>query len=192
MGAGALVGLVSIVCVSAGAAEPQKKPAAPLIVTVSFSKKQPTLTEVNDGDFKVTVTLENKTKKDITIWPYLTVRLLDAKGKDVEDALALGRWGLIQTDSVIESVPFASLKAGKKYQLRFGLNSQMYDPDIIRGWKLPSAGEYKLVIHYRYNRADAKKKYGQGASNLDKTDKPWNKAVEFEKKVEVKLTVKED
>jgi hypothetical protein len=139
----------------------------------------------------VTVTLKNTTKEDLVLWPYLSLRVLDAKGKDVPRSRFIGRWGVRGTPSILEGIPFKTVKAGKSLTIKFAVSGFMYDADAIKGWKLPKAGDYKLVVRYHYDRAAARKKYGEGAADIDNADKPWNKAVEIDSKEEIKLIVKD-
>jgi hypothetical protein len=166
-----------------------KKPADPVKITVELPKDAPTLDQVNQGKYKVAVQLKNTGKKDLVLYPYLGVEVQDAKGKAVPRSRFIGRWGLLTTNSIVEGIPFVFLKPGKTHKIEIGLPFYLYDENAITGWKLPAKGQYKLVLRYRFDRADIKQKFGRGCKDLDNKTKPWNRALEINKKVEVKLKV---
>jgi hypothetical protein len=168
----------------------KKKPADPLQITVDVPKKAPTLGQVNWGRFQITVNLKNTGKKDLILWPYLSLEPLDAKGKAVERSRFIGRWGRRSTDSILEGVPFITLGPGKVHKFKFAVSGFFLDADAITGWQLPAAGEYKLVIRYQFDRAAVKKKYGSGCKDLDNAKQPWNRAHPADWKKEVKVKVK--
>jgi len=161
-----------------------------LKITINTPKDPPTLAEVNSGRYAITLTIENTGKEDVVLWPYLSVEVMDSKGKPVERSRFIGRWGLLSTPSIIEAVPFVNLGAGKTRKIEVKLNAHQWDADAITGWRLPAAGDYVVVLHYHYDRAAAKKSYGKGCDDIDKKNAQWNRALEVDKKAEVKLTVK--
>jgi hypothetical protein len=169
-----------------------EKAATPLTITVVVPKKPPTLGEVNDGTFKAHVKLENTSKESLVLWPFLSAKLLDSRGKPVRPSLYLGRWGLRQSDSVLEDIPFITLKPGQTHNLEVGIASYILDPMAITGWQLPSKGEYKLELRYEYDRAKAKKAFGDGCRDIDNPKRPWNHALPISRKIEIKLQVAED
>jgi hypothetical protein len=175
----------------AQAANPQKadKQAPDLKITLEQPKGDPTLEEVNTGRHTLTVKFENAGKADVLLWPYLSLEVLDSEGKPVRRSMRIGRWGLRKSASIIEDITFLALKPGESKQYKIRLDGYAYDADAITGWRLPAAGEYRLVFHYKYNRDEAKKRYGKGCKTLENPDMPWNRALEVDRKLEAKLKV---
>jgi hypothetical protein len=172
-----------------GKAGDAKKPADPLKISVESPKKAPTLDQVNRGRYKVTVLLKNTGKKELILYPYLGVEILDTKGNAVPRSVFIGRWGRYSTDSIVDGIPFITLKPSKSHKFEVVLSHYRYDENAITGWKLPAKGQYKLVLRYRFDRAAIKMKFGRGCKDLDGKTKPWNQALEIDKKMEVKLKV---
>jgi hypothetical protein len=171
----------------AGEDDESKKPVK---ITAQPSKASPDLKDVNQGRFNVAFAIKNTGKEDTVIWPYLSVQILDSEGKSVEKTRDLGRWGLIRSPSILEEVHFVTLKPGKTHTIVVNLNQYMHDADKISAWRLAKPGKYKAVLHYSFDRAETKKKYGKGCQAIDDPTKPWNQALEVDEKIEVKLSVK--
>jgi RNA polymerase sigma factor (sigma-70 family) len=166
----------------------------PLQLSVQVPKDQPTLSQFNGGQYQVTVHLKNMTDKDAVVWPYLMVKVRDGEGNTIPPSQRQGKYGARSGErSILEEMDFVTVKPGKAHvvQVQFG-NSATHDPEAIVGYQLPGEGEYILEVNYQFNRAGIKKRFGAGARDVDHADKAWNRAVEFEKKVEVLIRVMAD
>ena len=141
-------------------ADEKKTSAGPLKVSVDKTEASANLDDVNQGRFTISLALKNTSKVDIVLWPYLSVQVLDADGKLVQKSRNLGRWGLIRSPSVLEEVRFVTVKPGKTHTIEFNMKQYMFDADTISAWRLEEPGEHKARLHYAYDRAKVKKKYG--------------------------------
>ncbi len=169
------------------------KQAEPLKITIELPKDPPTVKAVNKGTYRPTIKVDNLSKEEVVLWPFATLTVLDDKGNAVGNSFRIGRYGLrLDNKSVIEGISFTTLKPGEAMKLDINLPMYTHDPMMMLGWKLPGKGEYTLRAEYKYNRAEVKKDLGGGANDLDNPKQPWNRAVEFEKKVEIKLKVEGD
>lgn len=149
-----------------------------------------TLAAANSSDFAITLQIENPAENEVLIWPYLSVELLDADGKPVKRSRGLGRWGRRKTPSIIEGIKFPAIAAKASHDININLQHYSWDPGMLIGWKLTAPGDYTLKLHYNFDRAAIKTRYGKGCENLDGADQPWNKAREIDQTLEVKLHVK--
>jgi hypothetical protein len=161
----------------------------PLSMTAVAPKTSPTLKQVNEGTFTLTVQLKNTGSDTIVLWPYLSLKILEPDGDEVGKATSIGRWGFISSPSVLEDIPFATLDAGKTYDFKVNLKKYNYDPNVVGGWQLPKAGKYELLFSYKFDRAAVKKRYGKGCKDIDGANRPWNRAVEIEKTLKLELAV---
>jgi RNA polymerase sigma factor (sigma-70 family) len=170
-----------------------KKQAEPLKITIEVPKDKATLAAINKGDFKPVIKIENTSDADIVVWPFVKLTLLDEKGNEVRVSMRIGRFGLRTGDkSILESFSFNTLKPGEALKIDVNVPFYTNDPDVMIGWKLPGKGEYTLRAEYKYDRAAVKKRFGEGTKDLDGAKQPWNRAVEIDKKIEVKLKVEGD
>jgi len=175
--------------ISALAAENGDDSKSPLTITADPTEASPQLADVNRGDFTVTVEVKNNGKKDVLVWPYLSLKVLDSQGKPVAKTRNIGRWGFVRS-SALEEIPFAELKAGKSRKIEVDLSKYEHDPDLLSSWRLPEGGDYRLVLQYKFDRAEAKEKYGAGCPNIDDPSQPWNQAIEADQTIKVKLAVR--
>jgi RNA polymerase sigma factor (sigma-70 family) len=166
----------------------------PVTLAVEVPKNRPTVGEFNDGQYQVTVQLKNVSDKEAVVWAYFTVKLLDAGGKAVNPVLRQGKYGSRSAErSILEEMDFVTLKAGQTHHVQVQFQQMgASDPESITSYQLPGQGEYIVEVNYQYGRAAAKKRFGEGAKDIDGSDRPWNRAVEFEKKVEVRIEVVAD
>ncbi len=164
--------------------------SSPLTTTAQPPKASPGLKEINQGQFKVSFAIKNTGKEVAVIWPYLSVQVLDFEDQPVKKTRDLGRWGLIRSPSILEEIRFVTLAPGKTHTIEVNLKQYMHDADKISAWRLAEPGEYTAVLHYHFDRAKIKKKYGKGCQAIDDPMKPWNQAPELDKKIEVLLSVK--
>jgi RNA polymerase sigma factor (sigma-70 family) len=170
------------------------KQSAPLQLSVEVPKEKPTVSQFNGGQYQVTVHLKNLTDQDAVVWPYLTVKVLDGEGNAIQPSQRQGKYALRGGErSILEEMDFVTVQPGKAHavQVRFG-NLAMHDPEAMVDYQVPGEGDYILEVNYQYDRTAVKKRFGEGARDADRVDKPWNRAVEFEKKVEVLIRVMAD
>jgi hypothetical protein len=158
-------------------------------ITTHISKAPLNIRSVNSSDFAVVVRLENKTKKDIVLYPFLSVELFDADGKPIKMSTKIGRYGLRFTDSILEGISFVSIAPGKKHEITINLKKYMKDPSVIAGWRISKPGVYQMKMRYNFDRKLAKSKLGKGCKSIDSPEQPWNKALEIDEKIQVKLKV---
>jgi len=59
-------------------------------------------------------------------------------------------------------------------------------PDAL-GRAVP--GKYKLLVTYEYDRQAAKAPCPKNTPNLEKPDRPWNRALEVQRKFEAEMTI---
>lgn len=170
--------------------KPANLAPANIELSVQQPKKAPTLAAVNSGDYALTLQIKNTSQDDIVVWPFVTLKLFDEQGKAVEHSQYIGRFGGRFGDkSILEEMPFKLLAPGKSEKIELQLNGYMSDPKFITGWKLPTAGKYKLQAHYQYDRAAVKKDLGEGCKNINNPTAPWNQAVEINQTLEIPLNV---
>lgn len=168
---------------------PQPDPAKGLRLSIQSLKGPVTLPQVNEETFRVKVDLENNSAETVIVWPYLSLEVRDSMNKRIPPSKIAPRWGLITARSILEEMKFVTVKPGAKYSFKASPSFHAHDPDRVLGWKFRDAGDYTLVFTYRYVRAAVKTKYGSGCVHLANPEKPWNKAIEFEQQIELKLTV---
>jgi RNA polymerase sigma factor (sigma-70 family) len=157
-------------------------------LSVEVPPEKPTLSEFNSGQYKVTVHLHNISDHDAVVWPYLTVKVLDAEGNAIPPAEHLAHNGLH-----LEQMDFVTLKPGKvhKVEVQFGRLAK-HDPEGISAYELSERGEYILEVNYQFDREAVKKRFGEGSPGLDHPDQPWNRAVQFQKRAEVHIQLLPD
>jgi RNA polymerase sigma-70 factor (ECF subfamily) len=170
-----------------------KKPAEPVKISAAAPDTPPKLAAVNGGEFTIAFDFENTSKQDIVLWPYLSVTVKDDNGKEVQRSRKIGRFGLrSDTESILEGIKFVTLKPGEKHQIEVNLANCFCAAEMIQAWRLPAAGKYTVELRYHYDRADVKKRFGEGKTkDFDGANQPWNRAVEIDRTVTVKLTVAE-
>lgn len=105
-----------------------------------------------DTPISFVVKVTNKSDKTVVLYPYLTLRLLDADGKEVKRSRKIGRGGLRMHDHPMEGVQFVVLKPGEKWSIKEVLKRYMHDPKWITGWKNPGPGKFTLEFTYSYDR----------------------------------------
>jgi RNA polymerase sigma factor (sigma-70 family) len=181
--------------------QPQQPDAkkSSLKISVDLPAEEPTLADVNSGRYKVIVKFENVGKEEQVLWPYLSLKILDDKGREVDISKGIGRYGAPPTEeggSILEVTKFITLKPGATHELRVSVPNYDLHPDTMLGWKLPAAGSYKLVFSYQYDRAAARKDYGRPlwgrpmVKDLDNARHPWNRAHETDQIIEATIKVK--
>jgi hypothetical protein len=184
-----ILSLCCLAALSTATAQEAKDKKVPEVLEfrVAPTAENPTVAQVNKGDYAVNLTMKNVSDKELVLWPYLEAKVLDEAGKDVRRSRFIGRWGLRKGNSILEDIPFVRLKAGESHTFKVTVGAFPYDAKAITGWTLSAAGEYTLELRYRYDRAEAKKTFGKGCKVLDDPRQPWNQAPEIDRKFEVKI-----
>ena len=164
----------------------------PVAFSAEISSDSPRLRDANDGTFFIRVKIENTSEDEVVLWPFLSAQLVDAEGAEVPASLQIGRWGLRRgdKDSLLEEIEFVALEAGKTHEFDVRLNRYVYDSRFITGWDLSEAGDYRLDLHYVFDRDQVKESFGEGCRVLDDAEQDWNRALEIDDDVEVSFTVK--
>ena len=85
----------------------------------------------------------------------------------------------------------AACRPGATHTLEVNLANDLHHSYLIQAWRLAAAGDYTLALRYHYDRAQVKKDFGKGCPDIDGANRPWNRALEIDQKVEVKLRVAE-
>ena len=160
--------------------------------SVIASKDNPTVNELNSGNYKVKVRIENKSKTDVVLWPFMKVDVFDKDMKPVKKAMNGGRFGRRRTNSILESISFVELKPGQTHEIEVKLDKYGFHPTSITGWKFSDPGKFHLALHYQFNQDDVKKDFGKGCTELDLPHKPWNQALEMDKTEMIELNVVND
>lgn len=160
-----------------------------LEVTVTTPAAELTLREANQGDIGLQLQLKNNGSKKVILWPYLSVEIVDARGKAAPRSMNLGRFGFRATPSLLEGIPFVSLAPGQTHEIEINLNEYRFDPKVITGWRFPKHGRYDITLIYEYDRSLAVVDYGKGCRDLDRADAPWNLAVETRERRRVTLRI---
>ena len=161
-----------------------------LEMTVVSPSQSTRLREVNRGNFSLRVQLKNVGRKTLTLWPYLTVTVRDARGKAVPTSMHLGRFGFRSKPSIIESISFVSVEPGELHEIEVNLKQYRFDPRVITGWRFPRPGRYHLELTYAYQRSQALREFGKGCQDPQRADAPWNRALEVStaQKLELRIT----
>lgn len=135
------------------------------------------LDDVNGEGMKLSIGVANRGKETLVLWPYFSMRLLDAKGNEVKPKLRIGRWGLGRPERWLEEVEYVKLAPGETWGFTTPLSRYMHDDSCIEGWEVPEPGTYTIEVTYRFDRAAAKK--GSTWDGVDDPGKPWNRALEM-------------
>jgi len=154
-------------------------------------KMQLTLAYVNGEDMKLAIGVENRGGETVVLWPYLSMRILDAKGQDVKKSLNIGRWGRGRSKRWLEDLKYIELAPGAKWGTVTPLSRFMLDEEFIEGWEVPGPGTYTIEITYRFDRAKVKKTCDPEWDALDDPEKPWNRALEMTHVFTAEMTVAE-
>src|SRR5262249_46959978 len=111
--------------------ESAKTPAEGVQITVELPKEEPTVEQVNDGSFTIRIVLKNASTQDLTLWPFLSAELVDADGNAVRRSRRLGRFGRRPEGSILENIPFRTLKPGESHQSNSAISQYFLDPNVI-------------------------------------------------------------
>ncbi len=134
------------------------------------------------------ITIRNKSAKPVTLWPYASLRLLDAQGQVVKPRRQ-GRWGLRVKRCYLLDVEYVTLAPGELWRKPFSLARYLLDLDSLLSWKDVPPGRYTLEVRYHFDRAKAKKRVRIPLPDIDAAKHPWNHALEIDHVVTAELTV---
>lgn len=173
------------------AANPKPSPAQEPVLEfqVEGPKSPVSLAEVNSRALAITFKIRNLSDREVVVWPFLELHLIAPDGKPLQRALNRGRFGA-SAGSLIESINFVTIAAGKAHEMKFNLRLFEYDLMTLTGWRIEERGTYTLKMQYVFDRKAAKKALGQGCKDLGNAQKPWNRAIEVKKTAALKLIVK--
>ena len=186
----AAIVVLSLALSARGDEEKPRAPPSNLKVSAVVPEDPVTVNQLQRGAIAAKLRIKNTGTDTVVIWPFISGHRFEAVGKPVRKALNIGRWGRRSTPSVIEGIRFVELGPGKTHDIPVKINRYLYDANVITGWRLPGTGEYELQLEYTFNREATKKKYGKGCDSLEDKTKPWNQAVELEKKLKLSLEAK--
>ena len=159
-------------------------------VYIVSPKEMPTLSEINSGTYKIKLRFENNRDAKVLLWPFMEVEVLNEDMSPADRAKNIGRFGAVRTNSLIESIKFVELPPGKSHEIEVVFNNYRYDPIVLTGWKFGDPGKFHVRLNYQYDREKIKKLLGKGCPEIDQVDKPWNQALEIDKKETLKLNIK--
>jgi len=146
---------------------------------------------VNGDGMKLSVDVVNRGTETVVLWPYLSLRILDAKGQEVKRSLHIGRWGRGRSKRWLEDVAWVELAPGAKWGFETPLSRYMHDDTWIEGWEVKEPGTYTIEITYRFDRTAWKKTCDPEWDALDDPRKPWNRALEVTHAFTAEMTVAE-
>jgi len=146
----------------------------------------------------VKLQFKNETEEEIVLSPFIGIKVFDSNKKPVERDGYLGH-GIIGE----EMMPFLEkrfliIPSGKTSELPVDLGYNVSPGETI-GWEFKKPGTYKVVLTYKHSKKAfttdyINNKYFFTDDAIQKAKDPkrlWNRAVEAEQSVEVKLVVKE-
>jgi len=139
-------------------------------------------------DLEVVVRVSNASDQELVLFPFFELEVLDAKGQEVDTTQNMGRWGMRPEGCFLEADSFLVVPPRESHDLRQPLNFYM-TVGSATGWKLKSAGEYRLRFRYAFDRAAYRKLCSDGCSGHDDPTKVWNRAFEGKLEFEGKLVV---
>lgn len=143
-------------------AEIEKREPHGLFFSAGMPKMALTVASVNRGSFKYAVRVQNKTGRKVSVWPFLRLRLLDAKGNEVKRSQRIGRGGLQG-----RAPQPVTIEPHKIWSFQDSLKRYMHDPEWITGWTIAAPGTYTLEFTYEFDAAVAKIRWGEKAADWD-------------------------
>lgn len=147
--------------------------------TAGVPKMRLTLGYVNSKEMKLAIGVRNRGTETVVLWPYFSLRLLDANGREVTRKLRQGRWGLGRSKRWLEDVKYVTLAPGEKWGFTTPLSLYVHDDTWREGWEVGEPGTYTIEVTYRFDRAAAKKGSDPAWKALDDPEQPWNRALEM-------------
>ncbi|MHC5011353.1 MAG: hypothetical protein ACYTG6_10440 [Planctomycetota bacterium] len=162
--------------------------AAKVALTFHRPKMPMTVDLVNGADFRYVLRFANEGTEPVVLWPFVALEIRDADGNAVPPTRRLGRWGRRRGPCYLTDIPFHELAPGEKWELEDAFARYGHDPDLITGWQFPGPGDYTLVFRYFFD-AEVKSRCPADFTPLDDPEQAWNRALCFERVVEVAFHV---
>jgi hypothetical protein len=158
-----------------------------------FQKPDPNL----DSYWEVKLQFKNESEEEIVLSPFIEIKVYN-DNKPVKNDGYIGHGFIAEELMPFLEKKFLTIPSGKTGELLVNLG-QNISPSGTIGWDFKKPGTYKVSLTYKYNKkaftADyINDKYFFTDDALKKakdTKRLWNRAVEAEQAVEVKLVVKE-
>jgi len=144
---------------------------------------------VRGREFQFSVSVKNLSDEERVLYPYLTLRVLDAQGNPVPYSRRLGRGGRRPPGNPLERIRFVTLKPGQSWAFQDCLVRYMHDARWINGWKIEKAGSYTLEFTYAFDLAKAKEGCDPQWNRLDGAKEPWNRAITDSHTFSTRMTV---
>lgn len=139
----------------------------------------------------VTITLTNRGGADVVVWPFVDLEVTDDEGVVIEPIHSVGRVSLRRRACRLEKFDFLTLAAGASTEIKTSLTAYDLDFERTLTWSLWDPGEYTLRFTWEYDRAALIRRCRCADAGHDAAEAPWNRAEEFRKSAEAKLTVGE-
>jgi hypothetical protein len=152
-------------------------------------KMRLTLADVNGKEMKLAIRVVNRGSEAVVLWPYFSLRILDANGQEVKPGLKQGRWGLGRPKRWLQDVDYARLAPGEKWGFTTPLSLYVHDDTWREGFEVREPGKYTIEVTYRFDRAKAKMGSDQEWDALDDPEQPWNRALEMTHVFTTEMTV---
>ena len=140
-------------------------------------------------EFKFAISVKNRGADTMVLYPYLSMRVLDAKGEPVKYSRHLGRGGLRRSANALENVKFVTLKPGESWSFKDCVAQYMHDSKWINGWRIADTGTYTLEFTYKFDRVGEKAKCDPKWERLHDANEPWNRTMAIEHKFSQQLVV---
>jgi hypothetical protein len=160
-----------------------------------FRKPEPELPDFTYWEVKVKY--KNDSKEEIVLSPFVNIEVYDAANKPVENDVFIGA-GFIGEDWMPSNEKeFLVIPPGKSREIRVNLGDNRSPGETI-GWEFQQPGTYRIVVKYHHSRKAFAAKYftdrffftNDALQRAKLPERMWNRAVEMERAVEVKLTIK--
>jgi hypothetical protein len=190
--------VLTVVLVRTAPSAAEDKEAANVTVKAVLPKDPLPRGAVNSGTAPIKLRFENKGKKEVVLYPLFTLDVQDDKGKPVPPGLALGSGPPDPNLLANLDKSFLVIPAGSAKEIPVSLK-HAYNGALIRGWRLPAAGKYRLVFHYTFNRKDFRRTYlrppflrdDEARKHAERPERAWDRALDMQRKIEADLTVKD-
>jgi hypothetical protein len=135
------------------------------------------------------IRVTNKNAVPVTLWPFVTIQVRNAKGEEQKPASNRGRWGRRKEECFLAGIEFATVEPGTSVEWPVRLDLYTRDPASILGWKL-QPGEYVLAARYAFSRADLLARCKLECPGHADARAPWNTALELVREASLTISVK--
>jgi hypothetical protein len=135
------------------------------------------------------IRVTNKNAVPVTLWPFVELRIRNAKGEEQKPASNRGRWGRRKEECFLAGIDFATVGPGKTVDWPVRLDLYTRDPASILGWKL-APGEYVLTARYAFSRGDLLARCKLDCAGHADARAAWNTALELAREASLTISVK--